>query len=97
MSLIPRFYDPTSGVVAVDDVDVREVSVRSLRRNIGFILQDTQLFHASVAQNIAYGRLDATREEIAAAARLAHAASPCRAGNGSGSESRAHSSGMRRF
>jgi subfamily B ATP-binding cassette protein MsbA len=73
VSLIPRFYDPTSGVVAVDDVDVREVSVRSLRRNIGFILQDTQLFHASVAQNIAYGRLDATREEIAAAARLAQA------------------------
>jgi subfamily B ATP-binding cassette protein MsbA len=73
VSLIPRFYDPTSGVVAVDDVDVRDVSVRSLRRNIGFILQDTQLFHASVAQNIGYGRLDATREEIAAAARLAQA------------------------
>jgi len=73
VSLIPRFYDPTSGVVAVDDVDVREVSVRSLRRNIGFILQDTQLFHASIAQNIAYGRLDATRDEIAAAARLAQA------------------------
>jgi len=73
VSLIPRFYDPTSGVVAVDDVDVKEVSVRSLRRNIGFILQDTQLFHASIAQNIAYGRLDATREEIAAAARLAQA------------------------
>jgi ABC-type multidrug transport system fused ATPase/permease subunit len=73
VSLIPRFYDPTSGVVAVDDVDVKEVSVRSLRRNIGFILQDTQLFHASVAQNIAYGRLDATPDEIAAAARLAQA------------------------
>jgi ABC-type multidrug transport system fused ATPase/permease subunit len=73
VSLIPRFYDPTSGVVAVDGIDVKDVSVRSLRRNIGFILQDTQLFHASVAQNIAYGRLEATREEIAAAARLAQA------------------------
>jgi subfamily B ATP-binding cassette protein MsbA len=73
VSLIPRFYDPSSGVVAVDGIDVKDVSVRSLRRNIGFILQDTQLFHASVAQNIAYGRLEATREEIAAAARLAQA------------------------
>jgi subfamily B ATP-binding cassette protein MsbA len=73
VSLIPRFYDPTSGIVAVDDVDVRDVSIRSLRRNIGFILQDTQLFHASIAQNIAYGRLDATPEDIAAAARLAQA------------------------
>ena len=73
VSLIPRFYDPAFGVVAVDGIDVKDVSVRSLRRNIGFILQDTQLFHASVAQNIGYGRLEATREEIAAAARLAQA------------------------
>jgi subfamily B ATP-binding cassette protein MsbA len=73
VSLIARFYDPTSGVVAVDGIDVRELSIRSLRRHIGFVLQDTQLFHASIAQNIGYGRLEATREEIEAAARLAHA------------------------
>jgi subfamily B ATP-binding cassette protein MsbA len=73
VSLIPRFYDPTSGVVAVDGVDVRELSIRSLRRHIAFVLQDTQLFHATVWQNIAYGRQHATREEIEEAARLAHA------------------------
>ncbi len=73
VSLIPRFYDPTSGVVAVDGVDVREVRAPSLRRQIGFVLQDTQLFHASIWQNIAYGRLDASREELEAAARLANA------------------------
>ena len=73
VSLIPRFYDPTSGVVAIDGMDVRDVGIRSLRRNIGFVLQDTQLFHATVSQNIGYGRLDATRDEIEAASRLAHA------------------------
>jgi subfamily B ATP-binding cassette protein MsbA len=72
-SLIPRFYDPQSGVVAIDGTDVRELTVRSLRRHIGFFLQDTQLFHAPVWQNIAYGRPDATREEIIDAARLGHA------------------------
>ena len=66
MSLIPRFYDPTSGAVAIDGIDVREVSVRSLRRQIGFVLQDTQLFYAPVSQNIAYGQPDATRDEIVA-------------------------------
>ena len=73
VSLIPRFYDPWSGVVAIDGEDVRQFSVRSLRRQIGFVLQETQLFHAPVWQNIAYGRLDATREEIIAAAELAQA------------------------
>ena len=73
VSLIPRFYDPWSGVVAIDGEDVRQLSVRSLRRQIGFVLQETQLFHAPVWQNIAYGRLDATREEIIAAAELAQA------------------------
>jgi ABC-type multidrug transport system fused ATPase/permease subunit len=57
----------------VDGVDVRELSIRSLRRHIAFVLQDTQLFHATVWQNIAYGRQHATREEIEEAARLAHA------------------------
>ena len=73
VSLIPRFYDPTSGVVAIDGTDVREFTIRSLRRKIGFVLQDTQLFYSSIWQNIAYGRPDATKEEIENAARLAHA------------------------
>jgi ABC-type multidrug transport system fused ATPase/permease subunit len=73
VSLIARFYDPTSGVVAIDGIDVREVSFRSLRGQIGFVLQDTVLFHATIWQNIGYGRADATRDEIEAAARLAHA------------------------
>ena len=73
VSLIPRFYDPWSGTVAIDGADIREFSVRSLRRQIGFVLQETQLFHAPVWQNIAYGRLDASRDEIVAAAELAQA------------------------
>jgi subfamily B ATP-binding cassette protein MsbA len=73
VSLIPRFYDPNDGVVAVDGLDVREYSVRSLRRSIAFVLQDTQLFHAPIWQNIAYGRPEATRAEIERAARLAQA------------------------
>ncbi len=73
VSLIPRFYDPTSGVVTIDGTDVREFTIRSLRRKIGFVLQDTQLFYAPLWQNIAYGRVDATKEEIVNAARLAHA------------------------
>ena len=52
VSLIPRFYDPDSGSVAIDDLNVREFSVRSLRKKIGFVLQETQLFHAPVWQNI---------------------------------------------
>jgi ABC-type multidrug transport system fused ATPase/permease subunit len=73
VGLIPRFYDPTSGVVSIDGADIRQIAIRSLRRQIGFVLQDTQLFHAPVWQNIAYGRLDATRDEIVAAAELAQA------------------------
>jgi len=73
VSLIPRFYDPTSGVVTIDGIDVREFTIRSLRRKIGFVLQDTQLFYAPIWQNIAYGKPDATKEEIETAARLAHA------------------------
>jgi subfamily B ATP-binding cassette protein MsbA len=73
VTLIPRFYDPQAGVVSIDGVDVREFTIRSLRRRIGFVLQDTQLFHAPVWQNIAYGAPDATREQIVEAARLAQA------------------------
>jgi subfamily B ATP-binding cassette protein MsbA len=73
VSLIARFYDPDSGAVRIDGRDIREFTVRSLRRQIGFVLQDTQLFLAPVWQNIAYGRPDATREEIVAAAEMAQA------------------------
>jgi subfamily B ATP-binding cassette protein MsbA len=73
VSLIPRFYDPDSGTVTIDGHDVRELTIRSLRSQIGFVLQETQLFYAAVWQNIAYGRPDATRDEIVNAARLAQA------------------------
>lgn len=73
VSLIPRFYDPNAGVVRIDGHDVRDFTIRSLRSHIGFVLQDTQLFLAPVWQNIAYGRPDATREEIVTAAKQAQA------------------------
>ncbi len=73
VSLIPRFYDPQSGVVSIDGEDVRQFTFRSLRRQIAFVLQETQLFHAPVWQNIAYGMPDATRDDIIHAARLAQA------------------------
>jgi subfamily B ATP-binding cassette protein MsbA len=73
VSLIPRFYDPGAGTVAIDGTDVREISMRSLRRQIAFVLQDTQLFYAPIWQNIAYGKPDATRDQIIAAAQLAQA------------------------
>ncbi len=72
-SLIPRFYDPTSGQVLVDGIDVRQVSARSLRRHIAMVLQETQLFHAPIWQNIAYGSPDATMDDVIEAARQAHA------------------------
>jgi ABC-type multidrug transport system fused ATPase/permease subunit len=71
--LIPRFYDPTAGRVLIDGVDVREYVLDDLRHAVGMIFQETVLFTATVAENIAYGRPDATREQIAAAARAAHA------------------------
>jgi len=73
VSLIPRFYDPLSGSVLVDGHDVRDFTISSLRRQIAFVLQETQLFYAPVWQNIAYGKPDATRDEIISAARLAQA------------------------
>jgi len=72
-NLIPRFYDATSGRVLVDDLDVREVQLKSLRRHIGIVLQEPFLFSQTVAENIAYGRPEASREEIIAAAKVAHA------------------------
>ena len=71
--LIPRFYDPSSGVVRIDGVDIREFDVCGRRRAVGMIFQETVLFTATVSENIAYGRPDATPEEIVAAARAAHA------------------------
>jgi subfamily B ATP-binding cassette protein MsbA len=73
VALLPRFYDPTSGTVTIDGEDVRTFTIRSLRRQIAFVLQETQLFYAPIWQNIAYGKPDATRDEIEAAARLAQA------------------------
>jgi len=74
ISLIPRFYDPTSGIIKIDGVDVRRFKQRSLRQQISFVLQETVLFHGPVWQNIAYGKPEATRSEIIRAAELANAA-----------------------
>ncbi|MEY2544752.1 MAG: hypothetical protein QOE81_2213 [Verrucomicrobiota bacterium] len=73
LSLVPRFYDPTSGNVSVDNHDVREITKKSLRAQIGIVLQDTLLFSTTVRENIAYGRPDATEEEIVDAAKRAQA------------------------
>jgi subfamily B ATP-binding cassette protein MsbA len=73
ISLIPRFYEVTSGVIRIDGEDVRQFKLKSLRRQLGFVLQETLLFRAPVWQNIAYGRPSATREEIVEAAKLANA------------------------
>jgi subfamily B ATP-binding cassette protein MsbA len=72
-NLIPRFYDPTKGAVKVDGCDLRDLSVASLRDNIAIVPQDTQLFSGSIRENIAYGRLDASDDEIIAAAKAANA------------------------
>jgi ABC-type multidrug transport system fused ATPase/permease subunit len=73
VSLIPRFYDATAGRVLVDGVDVRRYRVRALREKIGIVLQDPVLFSGTIADNLRYGRLDATPVEIEQAARAAHA------------------------
>lgn len=72
-SLIPRFYEVTFGAIYVDDVDIREYSLKSLRCNIGVVQQDVYLFAGTVIDNIRYGRPDATREEIIEAAKNANA------------------------
>jgi ATP-binding cassette subfamily B protein len=71
INLIPRFYDVTSGKVTVDGIDVRDVTLESLRKQIGIVLQETFLFSASIKDNIAYGRDNATMEEIVVAAKAA--------------------------
>jgi len=73
VNLIPRFYDVSEGAVLVDGVDVRRAELGSLRRQIGIVLQTSLLFSDSIRENIAYGRPDATNEEIHAAARAAQA------------------------
>jgi ATP-binding cassette subfamily B multidrug efflux pump len=73
INLIPRFYDVSEGRVTVDGHDVRDVTLHSLRRQIGIVLQETVLFGGTVRENIAYGRPDASEEEIIAAAKTAEA------------------------
>ncbi|MBM2821282.1 MAG: transporter related [Thermoleophilia bacterium] len=71
-ALIARFYDPSAGTVLIDGVDVRELPLDWLRRQVGFLLQDTALFSGTIAENIAYA-VDATRDEVVAAAKAARA------------------------
>ena len=73
LSLVPRFYDPTTGSVMLDGGDVREITTKSLRAQIAIVLQDTLRFSTTVRENVAYGRPDATEEEIIEAARRAQA------------------------
>jgi subfamily B ATP-binding cassette protein MsbA len=73
INLIARFYDPVSGTVTIDGTDIKGFTLRSLRDQISFVLQDTLLFHAPIWQNIAYGRPEANRAEIVRAAELANA------------------------
>lgn len=71
LSLVPRLIDPTAGAVLIDGQDVSQVSMRSLRRQIGLVTQDTVIFHATVAENISYGLRRAKREDVIAAAKKA--------------------------
>jgi ABC-type multidrug transport system fused ATPase/permease subunit len=73
VSLIPRFYDVQSGAVLIDGHDVREYKIKHLRDQIGYVLQDTILFRGTIAENIAFGKPGATKEEIITAAKLANA------------------------
>jgi len=73
VNLICRFYDLTEGSILVDGVDIRHLPLGEYRRHIGLVLQEPYLFFGTIADNIAYGKPDATREEIVAAARAAHA------------------------
>ena len=73
ISLVARFYDPVSGEVKIDGTDIRNFTMKSLRQQISFVLQETLLFHAPIWENIAYGRPEANRAEIIQAAKLANA------------------------
>jgi ATP-binding cassette subfamily B multidrug efflux pump len=71
INLIMRFYELNGGLISIDGVNITEISRSALRRQIGMVLQDTWLFEGTIAENIAYGKMDATREEIVAAAKAA--------------------------
>ena len=71
-SLIPRFYDVNGGSISIDGIDVRDMTMKSLRSQIGIVQQDVFLFTGTIFENIAYGKLDATEEEVYEAARKAH-------------------------
>ena len=73
MCIRDRFYDVQEGTITYDGIDVRDIQKDSLRRSLGMVLQDTHLFTGTIADNIRYGRLDATDEEVRAAAKLANA------------------------
>ena len=73
VSLIPRFYDPKSGRIIIDGYDIRQMKLKSLRRQIGIVSQETVLFNGTIRDNIAYGRTEATDEEIIDAAKKANA------------------------
>ena len=73
LSLLPRFYDPALGRVMIDGVDISDYRIAALRSQIGFVLQDTLLLQGTIRENIAYGRPEATEEEVVAAARIANA------------------------
>jgi ATP-binding cassette subfamily B protein len=73
INLIPRFYDVTSGSIKIDGIDVRDVTMKSLREQIGIVLQDTFLFSTSVMENVRFGRPNATDEEVMDAIKLANA------------------------
>ena len=72
-NLIPRFYDPTDGVIRLDEVDLRSIALVSLRTQIGLVPQETQLFSGTIRENLCYGKLDASEAELATAARAANA------------------------
>ena len=69
--LIPRLYDPTDGLVKIDGIDVRDMRLQTLAGIIGYVAQDSYLFHASLRSNLLYGNPNATQDEIEAAARAA--------------------------
>jgi ATP-binding cassette subfamily B protein len=73
INLLPRFYDPTEGVIMIDGHDLRDIKVDSLRKQIGIVLQETTLFSGTIRDNIAFGRPDASDEEVIAAAKAAQA------------------------
>lgn len=73
MYLINRFFDPDSGSIKIDDIDIRDVTLKSLHENISMVLQDVFLFNGTIFENIAYGKENATLEEVIEAAKIAHA------------------------